>query len=93
MRGCDARVWAFFRTVADDMDQYTDYAMGYNMSNRMPLWVKPRTKVDPKTVFDAMRDHYEGTPMDMTQDIGRQRYGKLCPPAPISLRISSGVSS
>ena len=70
VRGCDARVWAFFRTVADDMDQYTDYAMGYNMSNRMPLWVKPRTKVDPKTVFDAMRDHYEGTPMDMTQDIG-----------------------
>ena len=58
VRGCDARVWAFFRTVADDMDQYTDYAMGYNMSNRMPLWVKPRTKVDPKTVFDAMRDHY-----------------------------------
>lgn len=36
VRGCDARVWAFFRTVADDMDQYTDYAMGYNMSNRMP---------------------------------------------------------
>ena len=32
--------------------------------------MKPRTKVDPKTVFDAMRDHYEGTPMDMTQDIG-----------------------
>ena len=46
VRGCDARVWAFFRTVADDMDQYTDYAMGNDMSNRMPLWVKPRTK-DP----------------------------------------------
>ena len=45
--------------------------MGHNMSNRMPLWVKPRTKGrSPKTVFDAMRDHYEGTPMDMTQDIG-----------------------
>jgi dipeptidase len=39
------------------------------MSNRMPLWVKPRTKVDPKTVFDAMRDHYEGTPMDMLYPI------------------------
>lgn len=70
MRGCEARVWAFFRTVADDMDKYVDYAMGHNAANRMPLWVKPRAKVSPKTVFDCMRDHYEGTPMDMTKDLG-----------------------
>ena len=77
MRGCEARVWAFFRTVADDMDQYVDYAMGHNPANRMPLWVKPRTKVAPKVGFDAMRDHYEGTPMDMTTDIGAG--GHHCP--------------
>ncbi len=77
MRGCEARVWAFFRTVADDMDKYVDYAMGHNPSNRMPLWVKPRAKVAPKVVFDAMRDHYEGTPMDMTTDIGAG--GSHCP--------------
>lgn len=77
LRGCEARVWAFFRTVADDMDRYEDYAMGYNKENRMPLWVKPRVKVSPKTVFDAMRDHYEGTKMDMTRDIGAG--GHACP--------------
>ncbi len=77
MRACEARVWAFFRTVADDMDQYVDYAMGHNKENRMPLWVKPRAKVSPKTVFDCMRDHYEGTPMDMTTDIGAG--GHNCP--------------
>ena len=77
MRGCEARVWSFFRTVADDMDQYVDYAMGYNKANRMPLWVKPRVKVAPKVVFDAMRDHYEGTPMDMTKDLGAG--GHACP--------------
>ena len=77
LRACEARVWAFFRTVADDMDQYTDYAMGHNKENRMPLWVKPRAKVSPKTVFDCMRDHYEGTPMDMTTDIGAG--GHNCP--------------
>ena len=77
MRACEARVWAFFRTVADDMDRYTDYAMGHNKANRMPLWVKPRAKVSPKTVFDCMRDHYEGTPMDMTADIGAG--GHNCP--------------
>ena len=77
LRGCEARVWAFFRTVAEGMDQYTDYAMGYNPKNRMPLWVKPAQKVSPKQVFDAMRDHYEGTPMDMTTDIGAG--GNACP--------------
>ena len=77
MRACEARVWAFFRTVADDMDRYTDYAMGHNKNNRMPLWVKPRAKVSPKTLFDCMRDHYEGTPMDMTADLGAG--GHNCP--------------
>ena len=77
LRGCEARVWSFFRTVAEGMDQYTDYAMGHNPKNRMPLWVKPTQKVSPKQLFDAMRDHYEGTPMDMTTDIGAG--GNECP--------------
>ncbi len=77
MRGCEARVWAFFRTVADGMDKYTDYALGHNKANRMPLWVKPNAKISPKRLFDCMRDHYEGTPMDMTTDLGAG--GSACP--------------
>ena len=77
MRGCEARVWAFFRTVAADMDKYEDYAMGHNPANRMPLWVKPAAKVSPKQLMDCMRDHYEGTKMDMTTDIGAG--GEGCP--------------
>ena len=77
MRGCEARVWAFFRTVAEGMDQYEDYAMGHNKENRMPLWVKPTEKVSPKVLMDCMRDHYEGTKMDMTTDIGAG--GEGCP--------------
>ena len=77
LRGCEARVWAFFRTITEGMDKYTDYAMGHNPANRMPLWVKPTQKVSPKQLFDAMRDHYEGTPMDMTTDIGAG--GSGCP--------------
>ena len=75
MRACDARVWSFFRTFATDMDRYYDYAMGLNKENRLPLWVKPVRKISPKQVFDAMRDHYENTPMDMTQDIGAGGHG------------------
>ena len=70
MRGCEARVWSFFRSVTGGMDKYIDYAMGVNPNNKMPLWVKPDAAVSPKQLFDAMRDHYEGTPMDMTTDIG-----------------------
>ena len=77
MRGCEARVWAFFRTVAADMDKYQDYAMGHNPANRMPLWVKPTGKVSPKLLMDCMRDHYEGTILDMTTDIGAG--GEGCP--------------
>lgn len=77
LRGCESRVWSFFRMFATGMDAYLDYAMGYNTDNRMPLWVKPSQKISPKQVFDAMRDHFEGTPMDMTADIGAG--GSACP--------------
>lgn len=77
MRGCEARVWSFFRRFAEGMDAYEDYALGYNPNNPMPLWVKPTKKLSPKDVFDMMRDHYEGTVMDMTTDIGAG--GSKCP--------------
>ncbi len=77
MRGCEARVWSFFRRFAEGMDKYEDYAMGHNPNNPMPLWVKPTKKLSPKDVFDMMRDHYEGTVMDMTTDLGAG--GSKCP--------------
>ncbi len=69
-RACEARVWSFFNRFADGMDEYLDYAMGYDLENHMPLYVKPNRKLGTKDVADMMRDHYEGTPMDMTTDIG-----------------------
>jgi len=69
-RGCESRVWSFFNRFADGMDKYTDYAMGYNLKNKMPLSVAPDHKISVKELADMMRDHFEGTPMDMTTDIG-----------------------
>lgn len=69
-RGCEARVWSFFNRFADGMDQYLDYAMGYDLKNHMPLYVKPNRSIGTKDLADMMRDHFEGTPMDMTLDIG-----------------------
>lgn len=70
VRFCDARVWSGFRKVADGMDAYTDYATGHNLENRLPLWVKANRKLAVSDVMDMMRDYYQGTPLDMTQDIG-----------------------
>lgn len=77
VRMCDARVWSGFNKVNKDMKKYLDYAMGYNMKNRMPLWVKPDNKLTVHDVFNLMRDHFEGTPMDMNKDFGAGPYG--CP--------------
>ena len=85
MRACEARAWAAFNILCDgkftfedengnivtkDAYDYIDYAMGYDKTQRFPLFVKPSRKISVKDVADVMRDHFEGTPMDMTQDIG-----------------------
>ncbi|NLA15499.1 MAG: dipeptidase [Bacteroidales bacterium] len=69
-RFCEARVWAFYNKYHDGMEKYLDYAMGHNLSNRMPLYIKPKTKLSVKDLADMMRDYYGGTPLDMTCDIG-----------------------
>ena len=83
-RACDARAWSAFNIltggeftyekdgemVTEPASAYHDYIMGKDLSRRMPLFVKPSKKITVKDVADAMRDHFEGTPLDMTTDIG-----------------------
>lgn len=70
LRGCEARVYAFFNHIAKGMDQYLDYAMGYDSRKPLPLWIKPDHKLTAQELMGYMGDHYEGTPMDMTKDLG-----------------------
>ncbi len=70
LRACEARVYAMFRRCADDMERYEAFAMGDANAERLPLWVKPNKKLNVQDVMTLMRDHYEGTPMDMTSDVG-----------------------
>ncbi len=74
-RFCEVRVWSFFRSVNSGMDKYYDYASGHNLKNRMPLWIKPDRKIAVEDVMDYMRDHLEGTPLDMTKDMGAGAFG------------------
>ena len=77
MRGCDARVYAMFNRVAAGMQRYEKYAMGDATAERLPLWITPDHKVDVHEVMNLMRDHYEGTSMDMSKDLGGGPY--QCP--------------
>ena len=70
LRGCEARVYAMFNRCADGMKRYEQFAMGDKDAERLPLWVKPNRKLTVQDCMALMRDHYEGTPMDMTQDVG-----------------------
>ncbi len=77
-RFCDARVYAGFNKVTSGMEEYANYAKGTVKHggennfpvNRLPLWVKPDNKLSVKDVMEMMRDHFEGTELDMTKDIG-----------------------
>jgi dipeptidase len=74
-RFCDMRVWSFFKDINDDMDQYFDYVKGEDLENRMPLYIKPKRKISNKDLMNFMRDHLEGTELDMTQDAGAGPFG------------------
>ena len=66
-RICDARVWQFFRRYADGMDRYIPWAEGRDANAEvMPLWVKPNKQLTVQDVQAAMRDHFEGTPFDVS---------------------------
>lgn len=74
LRGCDARVWSYFnRFTNKGVDTYLEWVMK-GEGEPMPLWFKPTKKVSVRDMQWMMRDHFEGTPMDMTTDIGAGAY-------------------
>lgn len=74
LRGCEARVWSFFRKYDKSMDQYTDLIKGDTTKKPMPLYIKPDRLLSVQDVQACMRDHYDGTDLDMTKDAGAGPY-------------------
>lgn len=77
LRFCEARVYSVFNRAAKSLNLSPDYAKGINGAAPLPLWIKPDKKLSLQDVIGFMRDHYEGTDLDMTQDIGAGPY--KCP--------------
>ena len=88
LRYCEARIWSFFnKWAAEDMSPYLPFAMGDTKGQVLPLYVKPKAPLSVQDVKDMMRDHYEGTPMDMTQDIGMGAWEMPYRPTPLSFEV------
>ena len=72
MRLCEPRVWSVFRhhTNPEYMDSFLPYLNGeFDVCDELPLWIKPDRPLTLQDVMADMRDHYEGTPLDMTADV------------------------
>lgn len=88
-RFCEARVWAAFNRCNKDMGKYLDYAKGENLKNRMPLYIKPDKKLSVHDVMELMRDYYQNTPLDMSQDVGAGPYGCIVRWRPMTWKVDS----
>jgi dipeptidase len=87
-RFSEVRVWSFFKSVNDDMQQYFGYVSGHDLSKRMPLWVKPNRKISNYDLMNFMRDHLEGTPLDMRKDAGAGPFGSPYRWRPLTWKVS-----
>lgn len=93
VRYADARVWSFFRHHCshEEMDRYLPYINGdFSEVDHLPLWIKPDKRLSLRDVQRDMRDHFEGTPLDMTADMTAGPWGMPIRPLPMHFKDSQG---
>ena len=88
LRFCEARVWAFFRAVDPSTEHFISYING-ETKERMPLYVKPTHKISAQDMKNFMRNHYEGTPLDMTQGMGCGAFNSPFRASPLTYHVDS----
>lgn len=89
-RFCEARVWSYYNMFTDRGDEFLPYVLGTS-DDPMPLYVKPNRKISVQDIQNAMRDHYEGTPLDISNDFGAGPYHTPYRLTPLSFKVD-GVS-
>jgi dipeptidase len=92
-RFCEIRVWSFFKSVSNEMDQYIDYVSGHDLTKRIPLWIKPNRKISNYDMMNFMRNHLEGTAFDMRKDIGAGPFGSPYRWRPLTWQVTGDKDS
>lgn len=88
LRVCESRVWVFFQSVNPDMYKYISYVKGQT-KERMPLWIKPVTKLSAQDMKNFMRNQFEGTEFDMTQGYGAGPFHTKLRHSPLTYFVDS----
>lgn len=70
-----------------DMNRYLAWASGDATAEPMPLYFKPKAPLSLQDVQRGMRDHYEETPFDITDDLGAGPYKMPYRVSPLSCKI------
>ena len=94
VRYADARVWSFFRHHYNhkEMDKYLPYINGeFDKCDHLPLWIKPDKPLTMRDLQNDMRDHFEGTPLDMTADMTAGPWGMPIRPLPMHFKDSDSI--
>ena len=87
LRYCESRVWSIFRRAAPSLNLSPDYHRGVVGAKRYPLFITPDQKLGLADVMSLLRDHYEGTPWDMTKGLEAGPYGSPNRNRPLSFRV------
>lgn len=90
-RICEARVWTIYRRYSEGFgEKYLPFVLGKQLDTEpMPLWIVPNRKLTVADVQECLRDHYEGTPLDMTNDPGAGLYDSPYRPTPLYYKVDS----
>ncbi len=93
VRYADARVWSFYRHHfnTSEIDKYLPYINGdFDVCDHLPLFLKPDKPVSVRDIQADMRDHYEGTQLDMTADMSAGPWGMPVRPMPMTFTTNDG---
>ena len=94
IRYCEARVWSFFRHHYDTdvIDSYLPFINGRTDEiGHLPLWIKPDKPLSVRDLMNDMRDHYEGTALDMTADVSAGPWASPYRNQPVNFKSSDGT--
>jgi dipeptidase len=93
LRYTETRVWSIFRRAAPSLSLPVDYTRGVAGARPYPLWIKPDRKLSVQDVMALMRDHYEGTPLDMTKGLDAGPFGSPLRCRPMTFTVDGQTYS
>ena len=93
LRYTSMRVWSIFRRAAPSLNLSADRSNGVPGAEPYPLWIKPDRQLSVRDVMALMRDHYEGTPFDMTKGIDAGPFGSPMRSRPMTFTLDGQAYS